>query len=187
MAATEKPKSPASRKRRMPQTNRHGVRPGSKLTRKLGGEICARIAKGVPIAAASRASGVSENTVFEWVRRGLGEDDRPRTALTEWFAGEYSRSLAGCHAELVEQLREGTRTEPRLLMFMLERRFPEDWGRREIQRHEGVVDHTVRVELAFDATPEPVRDGYARRAGAALPAATVTVELDPSLVVEEAS
>lgn len=131
---------------------------GPTLTKKLGLEICERIGKGIPVNAAAQASGVAKNTVHEWVRRGCGEDDRPRTPMTEWFAGAFSKAIAECHAGLVVELREGAKTDSRLLMFMLERRFPEDWSRPE-QRLEltGAGGGPITIKLAFDDSPIPAR------------------------------
>lgn len=135
------------------------IPPGrAKLTRPRGEAICSHLAKGIPVSAAARACGVSSNTVFEWVRRGCGEDDRSKTPLTEWFAGAFSKAIADCHVELASELREGAKTSERLLMFMLERRFPEDWARPE-QRIEltGAGGGPIEIKLAFDRAPIPAR------------------------------
>lgn len=158
-----------------------GKRMGVQLTRKVGSEICERVAKGVPKSYAARASGVAPNTVLEWERRGRGDDERPTTELTRWFAGEMEKAVARFIESKVVEISNDEAWQAKA--WMLERRFPDEFGRREIQRYEGVVDHTVRVELAFDATPEPVREGYARRGGG-LPTPKVTVQLDPALDVE---
>lgn len=184
MAAVEKRKGgyPKGKPRSKPSTGT-GMRAGVKLTRKLGTEICDRIAKGVPKSYAARASGVAPNTVLEWERRGRGEDERPATELTTWFAGEMERALAQFIESKIVEISQDEDWHAKA--WMLERRFPDEFGRREIQRYEGVMDHTVRVELAFDATPEPVRDGYARRGGQ--PAPQISVSLDPMLIDVEAT
>lgn len=161
-----------------PQINKKGIRPGSKLSRKLGTEICDRVAKGAPKSFAARASGVSLNTLLEWERRGRGEDDRPPTELTIWFAAEMEKATGNFVQTHVEYIAGDDDWHARA--WILERRFPEEFGRREIQRYEGVIDHTVRVELAFDATPDPIGDGYARQAGK--PVRQIhEVALDPAL------
>lgn len=177
MAAVEKRKGgyPRGRPRTKPSTGK-GPRAGVTLTRKLGTEICDRIAKGVPKKYAALASGVAVNTILEWERRGRGEDERPATELTVWFAAEMEKAVARFIETKIVEI--STDEDWHAKAWMLERRFPDEFGRREVQRYEGVVDHTVRVELAFDATPEPVGDGYARRG----PQPKVSVALDPALI-----
>lgn len=143
-----------------------GVKP--LLTKKLGREICERVGRGVPKSYAAKASGVALNTVLEWERRGRGEDERPATDTTIWFAAEMEKAVARFVESKVVEISNDEAWQAKA--WLLERRFPDEFGRREIQRYEGVVDHTVRVELAFDPSP-------------AL-APRVAVQLDPAIDVE---
>lgn len=122
-----------------------------KLTRKLGSDICARVANGVPKTYAAKASGVSLNTIAEWERRGRGQDERPATELTVWFASEMDKAVAKFIESKVVEISKDEAWQAKA--WLLERRFPDEFGRREIQRYEGVVDHTVRVEFGFDPSP----------------------------------
>lgn len=183
MAAVEKRKGGAPKGSNLGNTSgaaTRGKARGPQLTKKRGEEICARIAKGVPKKYAALASGVAPNTVLEWERRGRGEDERPATDIMVWFAAEMQKAVAQFIESKIVEI--STDEDWHAKAWMLERRFPDEFGRREVQRYEGVVDHTVRVELAFDATPEPITEGYARRGGGV--PASVNVQLDPSLEIE---
>lgn len=162
MAAVEKPKRRPAAKR----SNLRGRQAGVTLTKKLGTAICERVAKGVPKTYAARASGVSLNTVLEWERRGRGEDERAATETTIWFAAEMEKAVARFVESKVVEISSDEAWQAKA--WLLERRFPDEFARREIQRFSGVVDHTVRVEFGFDPTP----------------AARPRVQLDPAIDVE---
>lgn len=166
MAAVEKRKAGAPKGTNLGNTSGKGRRAGVTLTKKLGTEICERVAKGVPKTYAARASGIALNTISEWERRGRGQDERPATELTIWFANEMDKATAKFIESKVVEISDDEAWQAKA--WLLERRFPDEFGRREIQRYEGVVDHTVRVELAFDPSP----------------ALTPRVQLDPAIDVE---
>lgn len=147
-------------------------RAGIRLTKALGKRICDRIAVGMPLVHAAPAEGVSANTVDEWVRRGEGRDERPPTELMQWFATEVRMARARAIQVAVQAVYEDPDWHARA--WWLERRLPDEFGRRERMEHTGEVEHRVTVELAFDPAPS------ARRR-----IAKPVIDLDPALVEDE--
>lgn len=136
-----------------------GARAGVQLTKALGQRICKHIETGTPKRFAARAEGVSENTVAEWVSRGEGRDpDRAATPLMEWFAKEMRKAEAkDVNRRKVRLDSIAESGDPRVDMWWLERRHPEEFGR--VDRHEvtGEGGGPVTIRVAFDVTPIPAR------------------------------
>lgn len=145
-----------------------------RLSRKLGKAIAGRVAVGMPLLYAAQAEGVAKNTVHEWIRRGRGEDDRPATELLSWFAGEMEKARAESIQRAVQAVYEDPSWQARA--WWLERRLPDEFGRRERMEHTGEVEHRVTVELAFDPAPAQARRRLARPAD--------VIDLDPALLEE---
>lgn len=152
MAAFEK-------RRGAPKGNRNGAatrgKPrGPMLTRKLGTQICKRLASGLPFELACQAEGVAVNTAHEWVRRGEGTDERPSTPLMAWFASEKKKARARwAQSRLQEIVRDESWQSS---AWALERIMPEHFG-RPADRVEitGAGGGPITVKLAFDPTPIP--------------------------------
>lgn len=166
MAAVEK------KPRGAPKGNRHGAASAGKprvsllkaspaLTKKLGREICDEIAKGTPKVHACNAVGIAMNTAQEWVRRGRGDDDRPPTEVTRWFAAEWEKAEGLDVIRRRKRLEHHALVDPKVDMWWLERRHPQEFGRADRLEIAGDAQRPIRVELAFD--PSPLVEAVARR------------------------
>lgn len=151
MAAVEKRKGgyPRGKPRTKPSTGK-GQRAGVTLTKKLGAAICGHVATGTPKRFAALAEGVSENTLAEWVRRGEGNDERSATELTRWFAREMRKAEAKDVNRRKVRLEAHAEADPKVDMWWLERRHPEEFGRADRLEVSGDAAKPIRVELAFD-------------------------------------
>lgn len=127
------------------------------LTTELTEQIAAQVRLGLPIELAAEASGISRQTVLEWVRRGEGREDEDRPAnakngLYVEFANRYRRARAEFAKALLQPCLEtiagkrpskkkrGPDGKPVMVKSLgapkrafeahwhLARRFPEFWG-----------------------------------------------------------
>lgn len=127
------------------------------LTTALGKRICKHVATGTPKRHAAAAEGISENTLHEWIARGEGKDpDRKPTPLL----AEFAKAMRKAEAEDVNRRKVrldviADNGDPRVDMWWLERRHPEEFGR--VDRHEvtGEGGGPITIKLAFDPTPIP--------------------------------
>lgn len=108
-------------------------------------KIVAAMRAGTPINFAAAHAGISRASLHDWLRRGRdGESPFDRfTAEVDQAMGDY---VVGASAEL---RLAGQRGDTKATMFMLERRFPEEFGRRQVVEHGNANGEPFRVE----ATP----------------------------------
>jgi hypothetical protein len=148
-----------------------------KLKAEVQQKICQAVAIGVPFNRACWLAGIDDDTGREWLARGQGRDkDRPQEPRYAAFAGAVEKARAQDIAARVARVtqagrggavvqrrtvtrRDGSRiveerfSEPQWTadMTMLERRYPEDFGRRVALEHGGgvgVIDFAAIVTEA---------------------------------------
>jgi hypothetical protein len=136
-----------------------------KLTAEVQAKICQAVAIGVPFNRACWLAGIDDDTGREWLARGQGRDkDRPQEPRYAAFAGAVEKARAQDIAERVARVTRAGRggavvqrrtvtrpdgssvveeryQEPQWTadMTMLERRYPEEFGRRVALEHGGEV------------------------------------------------
>ena len=115
----------------------------TKLNAKRADQICDYLAQGHTREVAAQACGIVSTTLYRWMKRGERQPDGPY--------GEFCRALkrADLEAELacLRQIKEAAQNgDWRAAAWMLERRYPEKWGRRRARRSEGEGELTVRSE-----------------------------------------
>jgi hypothetical protein len=169
-----------------------------KLTAEVRQKICQAVAIGVPFNRACWLAGIDDDTGREWLARGQGRDkDRPREPRYAAFAGAIekarARDIAARVARVTQAGRGGAVVQRRTVtrpdgssiveerfsepqwtadMTMLERRYPEEFGRRVALEHGGGVGV---IDFAAVVT-EARRRADARLAAAkAMVASTTTV------------
>lgn len=99
----------------------------TKLTDELEREILDAIKAGSYLNAAARRAGVSEKTVYAWLRVGRSEDPRPGLAR---FAAEFERAEAEAEVSVVATVRRAIgKGDGRLGLDFLARRHPDRWAR----------------------------------------------------------
>ena len=113
----------------------------TKLNAKRAQQICDYVAQGHTREVAAQACGIVSTTLYRWMKRGERQPDGPY--------GEFCRALkrADLEAELagLRQIKEAAQNgDWRAAAWMLERRYPEKWGRRRARRNEGEGELTVR-------------------------------------------
>jgi hypothetical protein len=99
----------------------------SKLTDDVQQDLCAGVQAGLYLVTAARRAGVSEKTVYAWLRRGREADAPPRLAA---FVAAFERAEAEAEASVVVSIRRQIAGgDARLGLEFLSRRHPERWGK----------------------------------------------------------
>lgn len=116
---------------------------------KIGDAIVERVAAGLPVELAAESVGVGKEMVWEWLRRGKGQDkQRAKAPVYARFAEALTRARGRCAGSLIVELRKWAGKDPRVIMWMLERRFPEHFGRSDklaVQATHGIDPQTVAL------------------------------------------
>ena len=159
---------PAKRKRRKPPAKRNG-RP-TKLTQPVADRITEGVSLGMTYREAAMAGGIHEDTLDVWRKRGAAESN---TIYTR-FIGQLDRAAEKTAIDYLEKIRQSIMESPvkrrehikqdenckvimkeihretlppdiKGAMWWLERRFPEQFGRRDQMEHTGKV-HAVQTQ-----------------------------------------
>lgn len=121
-----------------------GGRP-SKLTPERRKRIMDAIRAGSPKMHAAAAAGVSRETLRTWERRGE-QPDAP--AEYRAFLADLREAEAAGIVAMAATVTAAARSDWRAAAWLLERRAPDEYGRRDRIEHSGRVDseQTVRVD-----------------------------------------
>ena len=185
--AKAKAKAVAKRKRRKPSANPNG-RP-TKLTQAVADRITEGVRLGMTFKNAAMAGGVHEETLAAWRKRGAAEKDTTYTR----FIGQIDRAAEKTAIDYLEAIRKSIMVSPvkvrthikkdesgnvilteihretlppdiKGAMWWLERRFPEQFGRREQMEHSGGVKVQATQTQERELTIELVKsDGTVHR------------------------
>ena len=157
-----KAKAVVKRKRRKPPAKRNG-RP-TKLTQPVADRITEGVSLGMTYREAAMAGGIHEDTLDVWRKRGAAESN---TIYTR-FIGQLDRAADKTAIDYLEKIRQSIMENPEKVrthikkdesgkvimteihketlppdikgaMWWLERRFPEQFGRRDQMEHSGGV------------------------------------------------
>lgn len=96
----------------------------TKLTPGMQEKILEYIRKGLPIVQACAASGIHKDTYYEWLKRAK----KKRQPYAD-FADALGQAEGVAQASLVNKLQD--EGGPTSWQFILERRWPGEWGRKD--------------------------------------------------------
>jgi transposase len=119
----------------------------SKLTSEIQQRIGDNIALGLTYRLAAQSVGITYKTLNEWNQKGQKEQSG------KYY--QFSQHIQKCNAEgamkLLERLNEAVKAgDTRICMFILERRFPEDFGRRQYRKMNVVSENiNANVEITI--------------------------------------
>jgi hypothetical protein len=141
--------------------------------------ITQAVTVGVPLVEAAALAGIDKATVLEWMARGEGRHQRPSRAIYADFADAITRARAIDESRRIARLEqagrggavvhektvtfpdgrhvtERTYTPPdwRADAFVLERRYPERWG-RHVQADLTIQIHQMVKEVAEEMGLDP--------------------------------
>jgi hypothetical protein len=116
----------------------------SDITRRIGDSVLL----GLTYALAAESAGITYQTFNQWMQRGRN------STSGEYF--EFYKFIKKCNADgarnLLERLNASAETgNCQVCMWILERRFPEDFGRRVYRKINAVSENkNVNVELVIN-------------------------------------
>ncbi len=126
----------------------------TKYTSILAHQICEHVSKGIPMRQAAQTLGISESTFHRWRRE------------KEDFAEMIDQAIGVSESRLITEI--SVNEDWRAKAWILERRFPERWSKREqidmnVSKSEGLeeiklmmrqTDHLLGIENREDGTDE---------------------------------
>ncbi len=144
------------------QVGRH-----TKLTDEVESEILSAVRAGSYLTTAARRAGVSEKTVYEWLRLGRAEGAPARLAA---FATEFERAEAEaeihCVAVIRRQIGGG---DGRLALELLARRHPEHWAKNRptpaSEDSQPLAEPPLDLSGLSDADYEALKELHRRASG----------------------
>ena len=115
-----------------------------KLTPQLQKQIGDNITLGMPLKFAAEAAGITEVTFYNWLKRGEAE------SKGQFF--EFAEHIKACKAKAVQLhlkliTKAATDGSWQASAWILERRYPEEFGRREKIDMKAELDATIKGEL----------------------------------------
>ena len=123
----------------------------TKLTPERQRIILETLRVGATFEAAAGRAGVALGTIHDWRARGRGDKkDRPVTKLYADFAAAVDEALADAEIRMVATIRKAGQQHWNAVAWILERRWPDRYGRREMQR--------LEVSGHLDRSPEDIHD-----------------------------
>lgn len=122
----------------------------SKFTEETVDTLIRAIRAGLPFARACEVAGIAESTFYQWQA-----GDFPRGAdkdLKAEFSEALTRARGQSALSLVERIQSATLTDWRAAAWLLERRFPGDWGKdaellRRVEELENALTGTTTPTL----------------------------------------
>lgn len=120
----------------------------TKLTPELRDSIVSAIEDGNVVETACEAYGVSEDSFYEWMRRGKEE---PGTAFSE-FSDSVMKARGRAEMAAVSCLRVGMTTDPRFAVEWLKRARHKRWEpKQEVEVRHGALDALTDEQLVAKA------------------------------------
>jgi hypothetical protein len=114
----------------------------SKLTPAVRQTILENLAAGATVQASCLAAGIARQTFYDWrAKAEAGE-----SPFVEFFAA-VEQAEAQAQVERVTVIRQAMADSWQAAAWWLERRFPEDWGRRERHEHSSPAGNPLKVQV----------------------------------------
>lgn len=125
-------------------------------------KFCEGLKLGMTIRLACKYAGIEKSTYYEWLARAAGTHSRRRTKEHADFAEAANEAEMESLAPLLERLRKATKDPAhwRSIIAILERRWPEDFG-RTVLRQEVTVSGEVGTRVTLDDTAKSAAEKLA--------------------------
>ena len=108
--------------------------------------LCERIGTGVPLKYAAALAGISENSVYNWLKDEAKHGEASKYA---GFTARINAAKAEAVHENLEKIRKAGERDWRAGAWILERRHPEDFA--PIQRVSGTDGGPISVEVSTES------------------------------------
>lgn len=118
--------------------------PKFKLTHQLQEQIGNNITLGMPLKFAAEAVGITEQTFYNWLKRGEAESKGQFHDFAEYMKACQAKAVQ-LHLKLITKA--ATEGSWQASAWILERRHPEEFGRREKVELDANMKHSGDVNL----------------------------------------
>ena len=119
-----------------------------KLTPELQDKIITYIKAGNYAKVACKASGICEDTFYDWIKKG----ENAKSGKFFGFSESIKRARATAEIRNVAVVNKAAEKHWTAAMTWLERKYPERWGNKQYQKveHSGKVDISIFKEYLKD-------------------------------------
>lgn len=125
----------------------------TKLRRKLIAEAVEGIEKGHYAKTICQALGIHESTYYDWLKKGEEQIENDERGIYREFSESIKKAQAEGKKALLQIIRDRAATNWTAAAWMLERMYPEEYGRREKHQHEGTPNKPIEFTMKL------LRDG----------------------------
>ena len=125
----------------------------TKLTRKLINELASHVANGHTVKDAAALSSISERSVYNWL--DLASNDVSGRSLHAVFAARMEQAKSEFINVHLGRVVEASKADPRYSQWLLERKFPQEFGRTKIEH---AIEH-VQKQIQQHAEPKVIHPG----------------------------
>jgi hypothetical protein len=119
-----------------------------KLTPELADKLISLLKAGNYVAVAVRAAGISRALFYKWLDRGAS--DAPEDAAYAELRERVERAKAEGEARNVAQIASAARENWQAAAWMLERMYPDRWGRGSVRLRDVPDEEAPQVERSAD-------------------------------------
>jgi transposase len=123
----------------------------TKLNQDRANAILASIRAGNYLVTACRSAGISYDTVRVWCRKGEASPN----SVYHAFSVAVKEAEAQAEAHCVQMVTSSMDRNWAAAMTMLERRWPDRWGRKERVQIDGGLDHQLTTRVIHEYHPGP--------------------------------
>lgn len=117
--------------------------------KEIMGKIVASLRAGAYPETAAALAGINRDTLYDWLKKGRGDDKTPPREPFATFAREVEAAMAEAELRDLEILRRAAEDGVwQASAWRLERRWPQRWGRRQeigITGVEGPIEITLSL------------------------------------------
>lgn len=124
----------------------------SKFTAARRNAIIEALGRGHPLRTAAAMAGVDRSTVYDWLERG--EKAGPDSAYRRFYE-DVERAQATVVDTALAHIRDAMPDDWRAAMTYLERRFPDEFTKRERREISGPKDGPVEVVVQWPGAAPP--------------------------------
>ena len=130
---------------------KHPLGRPTKLTPEVQTTIVNALASGVYLETAASVAGISRDTLNAWLKNGA----QCKSGVQKDFSDAIKKALATAETRLVDTVNLASQQQWQAAMTLLERRWPQRWGRVERHENTGEGGGPIVVRVIYDEPHKP--------------------------------
>lgn len=123
----------------------------TKLTPEVQTTIVNALAAGTYLETAAAAAGINQDTLHRWLRNGARADG----GLQKGFSEAVKKALASAEVRNLATITLASASQWQAAAWILERRYPQRWGRVERHEQTGEGGGPIEVRVVYDEPRVP--------------------------------